>query len=125
MEHVGGDMHHILTALNIIYSLHRHLNDAADNAPRLDRRTLDDITLRLRQLGQGVKELVDMNERQRRLLGQLDVQPIVDALLGRATELGRHRGGCVSVLAEVSVKKVDDWAWRRDLRVFGAQVNER
>ena len=97
LAHVGGDMHHILTALNIIYSLHRHLNDAADDAPRLDRRTLDDITLRLRQLGQGVKELVDMNERQRRLLGQLDVQPIVDALLGRAAVRSRDTSITIDV----------------------------
>ena len=83
LANVAGDVHHIITALNIIYSLHRHL-DATDDAPKIDRQTLDDITLRLRQLGQGLRELVDMNERQRRLLVQLDVQPIVDALLGRA-----------------------------------------
>ena len=83
LANVAGDVHHIITALNIIYSLHRHL-DATDDAPKIDRQTLDDITMRLRQLGQGLRELVDMNERQRRLLVQLDVQPIVDALLGRA-----------------------------------------
>ena len=116
LAHVGGDVHHILTALNIIYGLHRHLNDAADDAPRLDRRTLDDITLRLRQLGQGVKELVDMNERQRRLLCQLNVQPIVDALLGRAT--GRSRDTSITVDVEevptASMQAFCDRHLRRD-----------
>ena len=38
-----------------------------------------------------------MNERQRRLLGQLDVQPIVDALLGRAAVRSRDTSITIDV----------------------------